>query len=411
MGNGKTMGKKPRTVLVAAVMLLLLLPACAPDASLPPTQSSAVVEIGNLAPLTGATSGPEQANLQALQDYIRHFNEAGGIPGVTVELLWVDTALQIPRFVSGYHRFLDRGVPIIYSDDTVSSFAIRPRLAKDRMPILTGTATATVIHPPGWMYAPSPTFGETSTVLIDYFVENWHEDRPPRIAYFGPDHYLGAGVAAEVEKHISIKGMNVELLPTEFCGMTVIDSSPQLLRIKDRGADLLVVQNIVTAAGPILMDAERLGLLHEMQFGGFEFSMGETLIDMVGEAAEGYLAPRTAPWFDETDVPGIKLIQEVQFKYHGKQRRDPEYMSGWLAAAILCETVKRGIEEVGIENLDGSAAKSALDSLQGFDIDGVATITYTPEQRRGSRRAAVYQVQEGSIVRVSQWRETPILVP
>ncbi len=49
--------------------------------------------------------------------------------------------------------------------------------------------------------------------------------------------------------------------------------------------------------------------------------------------------------------------------------------------------------------------------MKDFDVDGIAKITFGLEDRRGIRSYAVHQVQGGKIVRVSDWREAPILVP
>ena len=77
----------------------------------------------------------------------------------------------------------------------------------------------------------------------------------------------------------------------------------------------------------------------------------------------------------------------------------------------MCEALKRALEEAGYENLDGPAVKRALESIQDFDVDGIVKITYGPEDRRGTRDFALYQVQGGKIVRITDYREAPILVP
>jgi len=73
--------------------------------------------------------------------------------------------------------------------------------------------------------------------------------------------------------------------------------------------------------------------------------------------------------------------------------------------------VKRAWEDVGYENLDGVAIRRAFENMKDFNIDDMAKITFGPEDRRGSTSYAVYQVQEGKIVRVSEWREVPLLIP
>jgi branched-chain amino acid transport system substrate-binding protein len=407
MQDRRVIGKRLGIVLATALTASLVFNACGPMSIV---EENRVVQIGDIAPLTGATAGPEQINLEGWQDYVKYFNEQRGIPGLTIDLLWIDTSLDAARFLSAYQMFVERGVPIIYSDNSLCLYAVQARLPVDQVPVFTATATATLIYPPGWVYCPSPTFGEVSTAVLEYFLENWREERPARVTYFGLDGYVGRGAAEEVTEYA--ESIGIDLLPFELAPYVVIDATPQLMRMKERGTDLAILHGIVPTVAPILKDAARLGLLEEMQFAGLEFTIGDTLMHMASPAnTEGYLAPRTTPWFDEAEIPGIALIQEMQQRYHGKTRSDPEYMSGWLSAAIVCEAIKRATEEVGYENLDGVTTKMALDSMEEFDVHGIARISYTPEQRRGSRVAAVYQIIGGKVVRVSEWRETPVLVP
>ena len=160
-----------------------------------------------------------------------------------------------------------------------------------------------------------------------------------------------------------------------------------------------------------MRDVERLGLQDQMQFAGTEWTVGKQLIDMAPTGADGFLTPRALPWIDETEIPGVKTMVDMELRYHGESLEDPTYMAGWVYAAIVCEAVKRGVEQVGSENLDGATVKKAFENMQDFDVDGLVKITYGPDDRRGSQTYAVYQVQGGEVVRVSDWREVPVLVP
>jgi hypothetical protein len=56
--------------------------------------------------------------------------------------------------------------------------------------------------------------------------------------------------------------------------------------------------------------------------------------------------------------------------------------------------------------------KEGFDSIKDFDVDGLVTITYNPpDDHRGSSKVAMYQVREGTLVRVGDWRDVPMLVP
>jgi ABC-type branched-subunit amino acid transport system substrate-binding protein len=401
--------KEKRLWLPAIVLTaVLLVTACAPA----PTalgEEKNVVEIGCLTPLTGPAAGAEQPGFQGILDYVRYFDEEKGIPGVNIEVVWMDMAREMGKFISGYRVLIHRGVLVIQSNDTSSLETLKSQFEKDQIPFVAGSTTGPMVYPSGWVYAAWATQGEAATAVLDYFIEDWEEERPPRLQFCVLDGAFGRGPAEEGANYAESTGF--EVLPLEVFPYVVIDATPQLLRIQEREADLVYIQHIIPGAGPIMRDAERLGLQDKMQFAGTEWVVGKPLIEMAPVAVEGFLAPRALPWMDETEIPGIRTMTDTQLKYHGKVHEGPEYAGGWVYGAIMCEAVKRALDEGGYENLDGAAVERALESMRDFDVDGMVKITYGLENRRGTRDYATYKVQGGKIVRATDWREVPILVP
>ena len=395
-----------RFTLIAGLIGLLLTVACT---TTPTSQERAnVVAFGNITPLTGPASASEQLGFQGIEDYIRYFNETESIPGVTIKHSWIDTGFVVSNAIGAYHKFVARGVPILHSTHTEALPGIVDKLEKDGVPLITPLQSEYLFYPPGWSYGITPTYAEIFTVLADYIMENWKEERPPKLAFMGSDTEFTWSPVAEGTKYA--ESIGIEMLPTEIVAHVPLDTTTQLMRLKERGADFIYIQMIPVVAAPILRDAERLGLLDEIQFCGTTYSAGDTLINKAGTATEGYLAPFGTPWWDETEIPGIKLMTDIQMKYHGKVNRDPETFE-WVTAAVGCEAIKRAIENVGYENLDGRVVKDALDSMKDFDVYGVATISYTPADHRGSNKIVIYQIKDGKLVRVSDWREAPMLIP
>jgi branched-chain amino acid transport system substrate-binding protein len=238
---------------------------------------------------------------------------------------------------------------------------------------------------------------------------NWKEERPPRVAFMIADTEWGRLPLEQGTKYA--RSIGIEMLPPVFVPFVTLDATTQLLRLSGQEADFAFIQGLLQTTGPVLRDAERLDLLDKIQFGGSGHSMGDALIQMAGPAAEGFTGARTAAWLDETDVPGVKLYIDNQMKYHGKVLRAPEYTTSWPAAAVVCETVRRAIEEVGYENLDRPAVKAVLDNMKDFDVYGIWKVSYTSEDHRGTSAAAVYEIRDGKIIRVSDWRDMPMLIP
>ena len=409
MRNGLMKGKRLGIMLAVTLAALLLVTACAP-APTGPTGEEKVVTIGFTAPLTGYGSSQEQVLLNGMLDYVRYFNEEERIPGVTVEVAWDDSGIAVDRFMSAIERFKERGIFAMYSDQTFGLDARQSAIERDQIPMFVGNPTKEYAYPPGWYYFRAPTWGEQFTGFAQYIIENWQEERPPKLALMVVDSQFGRQPIPEGAEYA--ESLGIEMLPTEFVPYVVLDAAVQLLRIDERGADFVYLSGVVPTSGPIMRDAERLGLLEHIQFGALEPASGPLLIEMAGVASEGFLTPKTLPSLDEIEVPGVKLMVDKQMEYHGTVVKQTDYVAGWTAGAIMCEAIRKAVEQVGYENLNGPAVKEAYDSIKGFDVDGIANITYNPpDDHRGSSKVAVYQVREGNMVRVGDWRDVPMLVP
>jgi branched-chain amino acid transport system substrate-binding protein len=398
------------TILAMALAALFLVTACAPGATPPEGKK---IELGEIGSLTGPGSSADQNFLAGALDYVKYYNEQGMIPGVTVELIWRDSGRNLDRWVSAYEVLKARGIPVLISNETLGLEARQSQLERDQIPLYCGNPAKEIVYPPNgpaWYYFRSPTWGEQFAVWAEYIMENWQEDRPPKLAQMVIDSSFGRQSIPEATDYA--ESLGIEMLPTEVVPFVVLDATTQLLRLKEQEADLVYISGLIVTSGPILRDAERLGLLGQMQFGGLEYSIGQQLIDMAGSAAEGYIVPNTLPSFADTEVPGINLMLDTWSRYHMEpEPPGPEYIAGWAGTAITCEAVRRAIEQVGYENADGPAIKEAFDSIKGFDVDGLVTITYPGEVHRGSNKVAMYQIRGGEIVPVTDWRDAPELAP
>jgi branched-chain amino acid transport system substrate-binding protein len=389
-------------ILAIGLAALLVLTACAPR----PVVEEKTAQFGWILPITGPASAPTQVMLAGGEDYIRYFNEQEAIPGVRIKQLWRDTGFQYALGIGHYERFVEAGIPLIDTEESTLAFGLKERFERDEVVHFTvGAAYNELMFPePGWLYTINPTLSEQAPVVLQYFMENWKEERPPRLAFLTLD--APWGYQARYATGYA-RSLGFEVLPSEVVPHVVLDATGQLLRLKEAGADLVYMQALAPSVAPTLRDAERLGLLDQIQFAGHPSAMGERVIEQTGVASEGFLISRAYPWFDETEVPGIKLMIDNMMKYHGEVRRDGEYFFGWVGAAVVCEAMRRAIENVGYENLDGPAIKEALDGMKDFDVYGLASITYKPDDHRGSTKMAVYEVRGGKIVRASDWREVP----
>ena len=398
-------GRSCRNIIPIIVMMtLLFFASCAPAQSLP--EAKRIVEIGDMEPLTGYGASSGQIVLMTNQDYVNYFNEEIGITGVSIELSWTDIGTEPGKAITASRRFIDGGAPLLLTSSSYSADACKSLCEKEETPLISPSTAVGLIYPPTWIYCIPPTYAEEFAVLSDFIMENWNEQIPPKMAFIVADSPWGREPLEQGTKYA--ESIGVEMLPPEFVPFVTLDATTQLLRLSDRAVDFVFIQGLAVTAGPVLKDAERLGLLSKIQFCGNEFGVGETLINMTGNASEGYLSPRSFPWLNETEIPGIKLMVDNQMKYHGKKINQPEYLSS-VTTAVACEAIRRAVENVGYENIDGNAIKEALDNMKDFDVHGIISITFTPEDHRGSNKVAIYQIVDEEIMRLSAWREAPNL--
>jgi branched-chain amino acid transport system substrate-binding protein len=389
-------------ILAIALVALLVLTACTPR----PIVEEKTAEIGWIMPFTGAGASACQVMLSGGADYARYFNEQEVIPGVRIGYLWRDTSHSVALFISHYERLAAAGIPFIFFTEESGPLAVREKFERDEIVGFSQAGHHDVTYPGfDYYYTHTPTIPEQFAVFLQYFMENWKEERAPRLGTVGMDHATGYSLRYATGY---ARDLGFEVLLHEVVPIVTLDATVQLLRLKEAGADLIYMQGHPPVTIPVLRDAERLGLVGQIQFSGHSSSIGDRVIEAAGVACEGFLMPRTCPYFDETELPGIKLIIDNMMKYHGKVDREGEYFYGWIGAAITCEAMRRAIENVGYENLDGLAIKEAMDGMKDFDVYGLASVTYKPDDRRGITKMAVYEVRGEKLVRVSDWQEAPV---
>jgi branched-chain amino acid transport system substrate-binding protein len=408
MKNRMVKGKRLGIILAAGLAALLLLAACAPAPTVP-AEEEKVVEIGMLVSLTGAVAEANQLWLLTWEDGLRYWGETEGIPGVTIRYVWTDCARDTARMLSTYRSFIHREVAAITIVTPPGMF--KAMAEKDEVPILVGSITGDTMYPPGWAYSYIPTEAERFAVVADWIMANWREERPPRIAFVVPDVEYAHDAMNPSKQYAESIGM--EWLPPEFVPYVVLDSTVQLLRLSEAGADFAYVGPEWGISRAVLRDAERLGLMDKISFCGMAATLTRSVVDIVGPSLEGYFTPKACPVWNEVENPGIKWAQDVYLMYHGTKEIPDSYELSIRPCPILLEAIKRAIEKVGYENLDGRAVNEALQTLEDFDPYGFGVpVTYTdPEVRRGSPWARIYQVQGGDVIPVSDWQEAPIMPP
>jgi len=144
---------------------------------------------------------------------------------------------------------------------------------------------------------------------------------------------------------------------------------------------------------------------HPLIFGGSALASKE-LWNALGEVVVGSTLFQIVAQWTEKDVPGVKLMHELNERWHPEVTWRPgHYSRGFADFLAIAEGLRRAVDQAGYENLDGDAMKQALESIRNYDpMEMGIGYTWTPTDHQGLNGVKWYSwTKEGTLVPVSDW--------
>ena len=368
------------------------------------------IKLGALFDMTGPTSDVGWHYADGVRDYVRYINEEkGGVgEGVKIRLIWTDYQYKIPQAISTYAKLTKRDrVIAIIGWGTGDSEALKTKIVKDQIPYISASFSQHLVWPPRWNFLPVVTYADQVRTVMKYMRERWEESRNPRMALIYNDTGYGRAVLEPAVAYAVELG--IDLVGTEVVGLQDLEATSQLLRIKEKGADFVFIQESFVATSTVLKDARKLGL-DGVTFTGNFWGTGRKLVELAGVAAEGYLGMMPfAIWSDESE--GMAFAHTLNSTYHPDvDYREPQYITGMVNAMIMIQAM-----EVALKNRDGSPdlvtgldVFKALESMQNFDTRGLTTpVSYDSDERRGAKKGRLVTIKNGDLVTATGWIDAP----
>jgi branched-chain amino acid transport system substrate-binding protein len=259
---------------------------------------------GNLALLgTQARNGVEFA--------VDEINAAGGIEGKKLVLTTEDTGASSTDSLNAMNRILE-GKPIVIFGSMISPhvFAQTEVVNKSETPFLVGATNAKVTAQGSkWLFRTHVHDGQLADLIPEYLVKSLGKTRPGIIAV-ADDYGLGAsrGIQASLAK------LKVTPVAVTSYAPSDKDMSAQLLEIKDKGADSLIVFGRPADVTLVIKQMSDLGI-KLITIGNASIVAQTTLNNLSASEADGTYAiggmiPQTS-----TDAKIIDWAKRVQDKY------------------------------------------------------------------------------------------------
>ncbi len=221
----------------------------------------------------------------------------------------------------------------------------------------------------------SPSYKMQTYILIDYFVLTRGFKK---IGIFYHDDPFGQEVVDAARERLRQHGLQPsgeEKLKTEE-----FEVSGQLMKLRRQGAEAVVLGVPYNYAFRFIREARKLGW--GARLGGIGMTSVQTLLVMSREAALGYVGVMTMPDARFAAGPAMEEYRRRLRKRFQGAPYNSSTLTGWWAAKLLTEILRRAGRDLSRENMIRAA-----ESIRGYDTGITAPISFFPDDHSGTTSA------------------------
>jgi ABC-type branched-subunit amino acid transport system substrate-binding protein len=352
------------------------------------------IYIGQWGPQTGPAA-PWGAVARGTGLFFKGINDEGGINGRKIKYFLRDDAYQPAKTKAIGKEFVEQiGVFAVVGGVGVACGMTNRDYFMENKVVWVAPATGVYnwIKPfQKYLFAVYPLYDDEAYALTKFLYE---QKNFKKIAMFYQNDDYGKQGLMGVERYLKEK--NIKLVANISAEVTDRDLSTHALKLKDSGAEAVIMWAMPTHGALLLGECAKIGF--KPQWG-----TSNTLSDapLMLQITKGLWAGMIHSNFGEvpdSDHPLMVKYRAWHQKYEPKERWGTFYYAGILFAEPLVEGLKRAGR-----NLTPDTLVKAMESLNGWQGIG-PPITFSPTERQGGKHVFFGQVQpDGKIKRLTDW--------
>ena len=361
-----------------------------------------VIKIGIGASLTGPGAPIAIPMNNAIRTYIRYINDKGGIHGRKVKLITEDDRYSIPAALANLKKLVykDKVLAMIGFGGTGCIIAQFAGIEREKMPYISLSQSEIMVSPfKKYIFNCGATYLDEIKLLIDYMMKDQKASNP-KIGFVTAALDFGKSGLATARERATLYGFKI--VDVEYIAPGALDAGTQVLNLKMKGADHVIIHHFASAVVATIKGAKMLG--YSPNFYGFCMAFTEDVIKICGESAKKFIGTHAfSCWYE--DNPGIRKMREITLKYDpGTEKviRTNPYTQGWVGALILTE----GMMRAG-RNLNNETLVDALEGIKNLDTEGITgIISYSPDNHKAHSYCRIYRgdVNKGIHIPITDWR-------
>jgi branched-chain amino acid transport system substrate-binding protein len=365
---------KKRSLLSLLLMLVLVLSAFAP------AMAEEVIKIGGIGVLSGDYALYGLAVKEGVDLYVKQANEAGGVNGKKVEVVWEDTQGEAANAISAYYKVTEQDgvVAIIGGVLSGESKALAEVSAEDGVPQISPSATAYDVTTGRPNVFRTCFLDPFQAKAVAQFMAN-EGIKKVAVLYDNATEY-SAGLYESFKERCAELG--VEIVAAESAAYGDKDYKTQLTTVQNAAPEAVFLPYYGADAAMILAQAKELGL--DVKFYG-----ADGISDIVDYVADKSLLTNLVytDHFSTGAQSEIskKFVEDFQAEY-GKMPTISFSATGYDAAVVLLSAIEKAgtqkediVEAIKATNLTAVSGNITFDDhndpikstfFQTFDAQG-----------------------------------------
>lgn len=386
--------KKFLTIVISLILVLGMLVGCAtgntpvktdptpvnnPKAPDGDVASDEPIIIGCATALTGERAMTGQFTKNALEMAVKEINDAGGLLGRDVKVIYEDDLGTDAGAVNAFNKLSGNGVSaVIGSLFSTLDIAISGEVMKMEIPtVVSGSSIAIGELKNPWMFQARSSDAISATAIAKYAVNNLSLKK---IAIIHDSDAFGQGASKAAIDALKELGIEPVVVTTYNGGDK--DFTPHIMKIKQAGAEVVLGFSLQTEAGLIMKQLKDLDITVPL-IGSSSFA-SKISIDLAKEAANGVYS--IADY-----VPTTPLVKGQEF---AKKYKDTYKIESDWSSASKYDSFYLIVEAIKIAgSTDKTAIKNAFSTIK--DFQSASNIFTFNEKNVGGTSVLVVQIENG----------------
>lgn len=382
------------SVIAVLLAMTMVVGGCTPkeEEGKPEEPTKDPIKIGAVVSLSGTYAGLGEPEKAALEMEVAKINADGGVNGHPIELIIEDDATDEAQAVAATAKLIEQDgvVAIIGATGTGQSMGMRADVEKAMIPqvsmaggtVITSTFSKYVFQTP-W----------SNTLVVPFTLQALKDAGITKIGLITDSGGFGKDGVAVIEGAVGDYGITIAANETFNPGDT--DMTSQLTKIKDSGAEAIVMWTAGAEAATIAKNREQLKI--DLPFYGSHGNARVQFIEGAGTAAEGFMFPAGKILLPEsygTDTENYKVATQFIEDYKAATGTEPNTFAGhaYDALYLIVNAAKTLDEGFTPEDL-----RMAIEATDGFvGIGGVFTFSETDHNGLSAEDVIMYKVVDGA---------------